>query len=494
MNLKRAALGGVSWIGSAQIIRQGLQFFISMILARLLSPREFGHLAMVTVLTNFAALFSDFGLGVALVQKLDANEDHFNAVFWVNIGIGVTLTSLFTGLAPFLARFYHEPALLAITISVSFLFTFSAFGLVQKSLLQRTMNFKAIAISELVSTFFAGAVAVSLAFSGLGVMSLIGQLYAFSLSNIVMLWIFSPWRPRFLFKIAAVRDLLHFSLNLLGFSAINYWSRNLDAMLIGRSLGSALLGVYTRAYHLMLLPVTQIVGVVSQVMIPALSSIQKDKRHVGRVYIDAVRSVAFLTFPLMLCLFVAAEPFILVVYGEKWREVVPVFRILCLLGMVQSITSTVGWIFQTQGRTDIQFRWGVVAACINISSFIIGLRWGIEGVAYFYAAGNVLFQIYPPLLIALSLIGLKPGAVFESVGTILLCSIMASLGVLALDRLFPKDAAVFWKIISEGVFGIVIYWSAVKIAREPSYLKCETLVRTRLFRWSGISRDREIID
>lgn len=491
MSLRKATLTGISWVGSAQVIKQVFQFTISVFLARLLSPHEFGLLAMVTVFTSFAGVFSDFGLGLAIVQKLNIEERHINAVFWINVMIGFGLTVIFICLAPLFAHFYHEPLLLSLTFVIAFYFIVSALSVVQKSLLQRKMNFKALSIADLSSTFISGIVAIYMAKTGCGVWSLIGQLYTQVIINTTIIWFNSSWRPSFSIKLKPVKELFNFSLNLLGFNVINYWSRNLDSMLIGKFIGSAQLGIYARAYQLMLLPLTQIVFILTQVMVPALSTIQKDIGKMRTIYKDSIQAIAFVTFPLMLGLFVVSTSFIIVIYGDKWRGAIPILQILCFVGMVQSIVSPIGWIYNSLGRTDIQFKWGILSSILYFVSFIIGLHWGIIGVAVAYCIANIII-LYPTLAIALRLIDLRPTSIFKSIFGILVCSIIMAISTFCIDYFLFQSIPIVIKLATDIVFSILIYYTISKLFKIPILIKIEYIVKNRVDKFvKGISNVSE---
>ncbi len=199
---------------------------------------------------------------------------------------------------------------------------------------------------------------------------------------------------------------LSFGLNLTGFSFINFFSRNLDNFLIGKFLGSVPLGFYNLAYRILLFPLTKISSVIGRVMFPSLSAIQDDKSKVRHAYLAATRYIAVITFPLMIGLLVVAPQFIRVIFGTQWERTILLVQILSLVGLTQSIVTTVGWIYQSQGRTDILFRWGIFSTLIVIIAFIIGLRWNIEGIAIAYAIVGLLL-LYPNFAIPFRLINLK---------------------------------------------------------------------------------------
>ena len=199
---------------------------------------------MVLVFTNFASVFADMGFGVALVQKLDVTQHHKNAVFWISIVIGAVTTLIMAAAAPLIASFYNVPEVQPLAVAISLIFFINAFATVKVALLQKAMDFRKIAAAQLTSTVISGLVALYLAFSGFGVWSLVAMYIASAIVNVAVLWMITPWRPDFSLQWHALKDLTKFTLNLLGFSVFNYWTRNSDNLLVGRFVGSTALGIY----------------------------------------------------------------------------------------------------------------------------------------------------------------------------------------------------------------------------------------------------------
>ncbi|MDD5304531.1 MAG: lipopolysaccharide biosynthesis protein, partial [Elusimicrobia bacterium] len=352
-DLRGQTLTGLKWNGAGHVARQTLQFAISVVVARALSPEEFGLMGMIVVFSGLAGLFVGLGLGTALVQRQNLEERHLSTIFWVNVACGAALTAGFAWASPAIARFYGEPILRALTLAVGFNFLIGSLSIVQRNMLVRTMDFRALFIIETTAVSCAGIAAVGGALAGWGVWSLVAQSLVLTTVSAIMLWRMSPWRPAWRIDGAALRELWGFSANLMAYNMLNFSDRNLDNLLIGKFIGPTALGVYARAYSLMLLPIDQVCDVLTRVMFPVLSLLQKDIASVKRVYLRATRAIALISFPLMLGLLVVAEPLIETVYGEKWLGAVPLIRILCLTGLSQSLGTTVGWIFNSQGRTDL---------------------------------------------------------------------------------------------------------------------------------------------
>ncbi|MCP4361150.1 MAG: MOP flippase family protein [Chloroflexi bacterium] len=474
VTLKQRTITGIGWSTVGSFSKQGVQFVLSVILARLLTPEDFGLLGMVLVFTGLAILFNDLGFGAALIQKRALKEQHLSSVFWLNLGVGFLLTILMIALAPFIASFYNEPQLVLVVRAMAMVFFVGALGVVPRNIFSRHMQFKVLVSIDFLAVFLAGIIAIILALLEFGVWSLVGQLLSFTVISVFLLWIRSHWRPRFILQWQALRELWPFSSNLLGAQLLNYGVRNVDYLLIGRFIGSGELGIYTRAYTTMLLPINQITAVVGRVMFPALSQIQDDIPKVKHVYLYANRIIALLTMPLMLGLLVVAKPFVLALFGPKWEAVIPVLQILCLVGLKQPIGSTVGWIYQSQGRTNLMFRWSIFAFVVTIISFFIGIRWGVVGVAAAYAVGNYLIW-YPSVEIPGRLIDMSFKEFIVNVAGIFGCALGMALIVWALGTRFPSEWPNWLQLLIQVAVGVVVYWSLIHIFRVRAYSETKSL-------------------
>lgn len=386
-------MSGVAWTFLARGIGQVTQYIISVSIARLLIPADFGLIAMVAVFTGLAGLFVDFGISAAIVQRSDLSPQQSGAAFLVTSALGALLCGLTCLLAPLIAEFYGRPELVAIARAMSPVFLFNAMGIVPRALLQRQFRLRRLAFNDLAANVVGAVVNLVLASSGMHVWSLI----AGSLSTSVLgagLALSATWDLRPALQLGVLKPLMGVSLNLLGFNFVNYWARNADNMIIGRMLGEQQLGVYTRAYSLMLLAMSQVTATISSAMIPALSAVQNDRQRTRSLYLRAVGLTAFVAFPLMIGMSATADTFMRVVYGAKWVEAIPILQILGIIGAVQAVLNPVGWIFVSQGRTDRMFRIGTVTAAVIVIGFAIGARFhSARAVAISYLVTNVIICI-----------------------------------------------------------------------------------------------------
>lgn len=482
MNIKQETLSGVSWNLTARAGQQIAGFILSIFLARLLMPKDFGILAMAMVLVNFARLFSEQGFAGALIQKQNLRPAHIHSIFWLNLAMGTAFTLLFGGAAPLVARFYNIPDLSLITQVLAFDFIISSFAIVPRALLQKQLAFKRMAKMEMAVVVGGGVVAIILASFGLGIWSLVFQTLCLSLLTTGFVWNLAGWRPRLIFEWQAVRELFRFSINLFGFNTINFWARNADNVLIGRFLGPVGLGVYDRAYRLMLLPISQICSVLGRVMFPVLSTIQHEPQRIKKIYLEAMGAISLLASPLMFGLLVTAEPFIKTIYGEKWIAAAPLVRILSTVGLLQAFMNPTGWIYTSCGRTDCMFKMGLSSCTILISGITLGIWIGTaRAVVIAYAVANIVI-FYPVMMIPGRLINIKFIEVLQAVaGPVMSGAVMASVLWLLRTVLIPEwpDWIV---LILQVLSGAALYGAILQLFHVRAYHKVRELFAER---WRG---------
>lgn len=463
MDLRQKTLKGFFWSGVAQAGKQGGQYFITILLASLLSPMDFGLLAMAMVFMNFANVFSDLGISAALIQKQDVEARHFSSAFWLNVGVGILLTLICMASAPLIAHFYRKPELAPIIIVVSANFFLASLCIVQQTVLTREMEFRKLAIKDLIGLFSSGALGVYLAYHGFGVWSLVYQLLSFSSLNIIVLWSLSSWRPRFHFSVTDFKDIFKFSANMTAFNIINYFARNTDQLVIGKALGPQLLGIYSLAYKVMLYPLQNISVVITKVLFPVFSKIQNEYERIKNAYVTMTRVISLITFPLMAGLFVLAPELVRYVLGPQWEPAIILIRIFCLTGAVQSITANVGNIIISQGRADLQLKLGVMGAVVVIIAIASGIWWGIVGIAVAYTVETVLFGMYL-ILVSNALIKLEPKRYFSSLYTSVLVAILMAGALAALKAIFPINNVlqlVYSCLVGLGIYFGILYFTGV---------------------------------
>jgi PST family polysaccharide transporter len=480
MSLVKSTLAGIAWTSAGRAINQIGSFVVTLVLARLLEPSDFGLIGMAAVLSGFLSLIGEMGLGAALVQRDGLEERHRSTAFWLSVASGMTLALLLAAAAPLIASFFREPRLVLVVRVLALDFLLSPLRSVQSALLSRAMAFKSLALVEIASVFVSSTCALALAMGGYGIWALVGRTLCSSAIQTLVLWIVSSWRPGFFFDRQALRELWRFSSHLLGFMVLNYWSRKADDLLIGRVLGPAPLGLYSRAYGTMMLPLTEITGVFGKVMFPVLSRMQDDKPRTKTIYLKAISAVSLVTFPLMLVLLVASEPLIVTLYGEQWRGMIPTLQIYCLVGAFQSIGTTVGWIYQSQGRTDWMLRWGVVASTITIGAIAVGISFGsIEAVAIAYALVNLVVLSYPLFAVPGRLIGMRFVEVVRAVRPSLGCALVGCACAWLVARASEKSLPIWLLGAAELLAGLGAALLVAHLLNVEAYRELKRLLEAR---------------
>ena len=402
----QAVAGGARWVAGSQAAQQVTKAVSSVVLARLLLPTEFGLLAITVVLTDFLErVLGDTGTSAALIHRRELGRDLADSVFFLNLMVGtITCAFLFVAapvLAPALGDERVEPILRGIGVA----FVLLALGIVQRALLRRALRFRAVAASDLASTITQTVVSIGLAFRGWGVWSLVVGILASRVASNLTVWWVSSWRPRWHFRWADIREVTGFSGNLSAFNFFSYFSEAGDKFIVGRFVSATALGFYGFGYRLLLQPVQSVLQVCRVVLFPAFARIQDDNENIGRGYVRATSAVAMLTFPVTIGVAVMAEPIVHVVLGDKWLPAVPILAIFGPLAAIQAVSTTTSVLYQAKGRTDLQFRWGLVVGLAMLGAYVLGSRWGATGVAWSFLIGTLVLA-GPTLVIPFRLVGL----------------------------------------------------------------------------------------
>lgn len=430
---KRSVRGGMITTVS-QVCSFSIRVGSTMLLARLLSPGDYGLVAMVTAITSFIEMFRDLGLSSATIQSETLNHDQVSALFWINAIVGVAFALGMLLIGPGLAWFYGEPRLSLICSALGISFIFSGLAAQPLALLRRQMRFGVLGQIQVSATFLSVSVAISLAYFGTEYWSLVFMQIVVAFGTAAGAWIAIGWRPKAVIRTAGVNKLLHFGAHLSGFNVLNYFVRYMDNVLIGRYWGPQSLGLYAKAYELLLLPIQLINYPVAQVAIPALSRLKNEDDKYKQYYCDVLKTITFISFPLIAMLVTNSKEIVQIVLGNKWVEVTPIFHVLALASLPQQVMTTTGWIYVSRGQADRMFRFAVFAVPILILSFIVGLRWGALGVAYSFAIWTYVMFV-PSMWYATRLSPIMLRDIWTSVLVPTVAGLLIYLGTVAVRRI-----------------------------------------------------------
>jgi O-antigen/teichoic acid export membrane protein len=390
--MRSRVLKGLAWTGGSQVVMQFFRMVVAVVLARLLAPEDYGLAAIALVFSSLVLVFSDLSIGAALIQRKNLTEDDRSTAFWLAVGAGVVFTVAGIAIAGPMSDFYGEPQVASLCVALSLSFVITSLATTHEALLLRDMQFAKTERRVMAATA-AGAVAgIVVGVQTRDAWAIIAQEIATVTVSTLLLWKLSPWRPRLRFSRSSLRSLAGFSLPLIGHRFLYYVHRNADNILIGRFVGAAALGAYSLAYNIMLVPFSRIAGPVQRVLAPAFARMQDEPHRIGDAWVRAVRLLGLVAIPSLTGLIVVAPDFVRVVLGPKWAPAALLIQILAVVGMIQALQSISTDILQARGRTGTIFRFTLLFSAAHIAGFVIGLHWGVTGVAAAYAISSVLVE------------------------------------------------------------------------------------------------------
>lgn len=373
---------------------QGGQLLLTLsynaVLARLVSPHDFGLVAMATVVAGFLQVFKDAGLSTATIQREDISQAQVSNLFWINLSVGFTAMLVLSLMSPLVAWFFHQPELVGISVVLSIAFVVDGSVVQHVALLNRQMRFKMISFVELgcaASGFMMGAV---MALNGWGYWSLVGATLSTSVIRATAVWVLSPWRPQRFASRSGTRPLLKFGADLTLVGVIYALSRGCDSILIGRYLGSDALGVYSRGIALITRPLDRLIAPLYAVLVPALSRLQAEPERYRKVFLQMFEALAIGAFALAGLLLAAAPLLVVVILGDRWTAASPILAALSPAVIHILLGSATSWLYTSQGRGRDLLLTASIGAAVLVGSFVFGLNFGATGVAVAFSASGLL--------------------------------------------------------------------------------------------------------
>lgn len=381
-SLKKKTVKGVAWTSLNRVLNMGLGFVIGVILARLLSPDDYGLLAMIAVFNAIAFAFLDSGFGSALVRKPDLTEDDNTTAFFFNVVAGTVMFGVIWVIAPWVSTFYDKPILTPLLRAEGSLLIVSAFKIVQNTQLTRALNFKAMMIIRVVASVLGGVMGIISAYSGFGVWALVVMHIADSLISLVLLWVISPWRPRGKWNKRSFNYLWGYGSKLLVSGLLDTIYGNIYPIIIGKFYSAADLGQYSRAQGYAGMPSTSLTGVIQQVTFPVLSQIQDDDQRLGNNYRRMLRFTVFIVFPIMIGMVFLAHPLVISLVTDKWAQCVPYLQIICFSSMWYPVHAINLNLLQVKGRSDLFLRLEIIKKALITVVVFVCVPFGIVGICY----------------------------------------------------------------------------------------------------------------
>jgi O-antigen/teichoic acid export membrane protein len=392
-DLKARAIRG----GFAKVCSQGANFALRigslMVLARLLDPKDFGLVGMVTAFTGVLTLFRDFGLSSATVQRVEVTDDQVSTLFWINALVGAILWGLLVAVSPLIAAFYREPRLLWVTIVLAVGFFFNAVGVQHSAILQRQMRFTALAIIDFIALLSGITVAIGMALSGFKYWSLVAMTTVTPLVTSICLWLTTGWIPGAPRRRVGVHSMMRFGGTITLNGLVVYVAYNLEKVLLGRFWGAETVGIYGRAYQLINIPTDNLNSAVGEVAFSVLARVQNDAARLRSYFLKGYSLVLALTVPITIACALFGSDLISVVLGPKWKDAVPIFRLLSPTILMFAMMNPFSWLLFSMGWVNRSLKIALVIAPLAISAYVIGLPYGPKGVAFAYSTAMTIWLV-----------------------------------------------------------------------------------------------------
>lgn len=382
-NLKKKTVSGMIWSALQRFGTMGISFVSNIVLARLLTPDDYGCIGMLAIFITVSNTFVDGGFGSALIQKKEPTQKDYSTIFWLNLFMSVVIYGILYISAPAVSRFYNIPLLSSVLRVQGIVLIINALNIVQTNQLRKSINFKRLAVIYIASQIVGAVCAIVLAYMGWGVWALVAQQIIASSITSVILWVMNRWLPQLCFSFDSFKQLFSFGGFILASNLINTFCNNVQGLLIGKFFNPAILGYYTQAYKLEDVASHSISSVVDQVAYPVFSKVQSDNDGLKNVIYRLISSIAYVTFPMMLILVLIAEPLIGLLYGEKWLPSVPYFQIICIGGIAVCLQGVTYLAIASIGKSKELFLWTIIKRGLGMILLIAGMvLFGMNGLLW----------------------------------------------------------------------------------------------------------------
>lgn len=432
-SLKQKTVKGVGWSFADNIANSGITFLVGLVLANILTPEEYGIMAMVTIFIAVSNSIVDSGFSNALIRKINIRSVDYNTVFYFNLIVSIFLYLILYVSAPAISVFFKEPVLVDVMRVIGWILIINALAIIPRTIFVRNINFKAQTKVSLIASVSSGVIGIGMALTGWGVWSLVGQQLSRQLLNTVFLWFFCRWRPLWEFSIQSFKELFGFGSKLLASGLIDTIYRDIYYLIIGRFYSAADLGQYTRASQFNTIFSSNLTSVVQRVSYPVLSSIQNEPERLLGAYRRVIKTTMLITFACMLGLAAVAKPLIVILIGEKWLPAVYFLQIICFSGMLYPLHAINLNILQVKGRSDLFLKLEIIKKIIAVIPITLGIFFGIEFMLWgsvctsfnafflnsYYSAGLIGYptlrqikDVLPTFLVSLIVAGIMWGLSF----------------------------------------------------------------------------------
>lgn len=477
-SLRDKTISGVFWSFLQKIGSRGIGLVTTIVLARILTPRDFGLIGMLTIFIVVSQTLVQAGFSQALIQKKDADEEDYSSVFYINLVMSIVLYAILFFSAPLIAKFYNQPILTDLTRVLALVFVINAFSYVQEAKLTKEMRFKTLMFIHLPSTIISGVVAVFMALEGFGVWSIIALQLIMRFAYALQIWIYSKWKPMLSFNRTKAKGLFSFGSRLMVSAIIQTVYDNIYLIVIGKFFSVNSLGYYQNAQKLVYVPSQTLSGVLSSVTFPAFASIQDDNHKLKEGYRRVIQQLLFWLCPIFVLAAILAKPLFSLILTDKWLSAVPFFQLLCVIGIVYPLNSYNVNLISIKGRTDIVLKLQIIKKTIAIIGIAACVPFGIWPLVIFQAV-NAIINYFFNSYYAGHFIEYPTGEQIRDILPVISLSIGVGFIVFVMNNVFADLTGVVRLMIGFGIGG-GLYWIAAKLMKFAPYVEVHSLLHAKL--------------
>lgn len=479
--LKQKAAAGMVWTAFQKYSRMGIQFISGIILARLLTPYDYGCIGMLSIFIVLADAFIDGGFGSALIQKKRPTQEDYSTIFWWNIGMAAFMYVILFVSAPAISRFYRIPLLCDVLRVEGLILFIYALNVIQRNQLKKKLNFKLLSIVSVGTAIIALSVTIIMAYHGFGVWSLVAQTLIGGAIPSLVFWFYVKWRPQWVFSWKSFKELFSFGFYMFLTHLLNSFGQQIQGLLIGKVYNPSTMGYYSKAHNVEKLASNSVSSVMTQVTYPLYAEAQDNKEMMINMIKRITMTLSYLTFPIMFILILLAKPIFVLLYSERWLSSVPYFQVLCLAGLANCLMAVNLQTISAIGKSKVMFVWTVVKRAVGIGAIVLGLLWfGMKGLLVGVIINN-FFSYFVNISLVSKHVGYKWTLQLLDIMPVAIASIVAAIVSYGCGYLLHLD------MYPDGIVKLIVYlaiylgWSF--IFKPEAYTYSMSIIPAKLKFW-----------
>ena len=488
-NLKQKAASGMVWTALQKYSTMFIHFISGIILARLLTPFDYGCIGMLSIFMVLAEAFIDGGFGQALIQKKRPTQQDYSTIFFWNLGMAVVMYVVLFFSAPAIARFYDIPLLSDVLRVQGVILFIYAFNIIQRNQLRKKLNFKLLSIITIATSLIALGITIYMAYKGYGVWALVAQHIITSAIPALVFWFYVKWRPIWTFSWQSFKELFSFGFYMFLTNLLNSFGNQIQGLLIGKFYNASIMGYYSKAHGLEKLASTSISSVMTQVTYPLYAEAQDNKKQLANMIRRITMTLSYLTFPLMFILILCAKPIFVLLYSDRWLNSVPYFQMLCLSGLALCLQAVNNHSVAAVGQSRAMFIWTVIKRAVGIGIILVGLvLFGMKGLL----VGMVLsswFSYLVNISLVSKFVGYKWSDQLLSIMPVLIASVVSAVAAFLVG--YFLNLSMYPDGIVKFVVYVIIYLGWSLIFKPEAYNYFLTIIPSK-FRFWDRNRNKKV--